>query len=148
MGIEKARSPLTPTAMEKVSETIEIDSKPNNKVKVSTGINLPMTGSSQSWMDTFEITDKKDSDDEEEPIPSVKENNLLVSEYVKKESEKKAIINLPMTEASDAWMDDFEALASDSDDEQEQEEKLQEKENVLDTQMTKCTKPEAETKAN
>merc|ERR1712227_86427 len=34
-----ARSPLTPTAMEKVSETIEIDSKSNNEVKVSTGIN-------------------------------------------------------------------------------------------------------------
>ena len=86
--IGNARSTLTPTAMEKVSETKEIDSKPNNKVKVSTGINLSMTGSSQSWMDTFEITDIKDSDDEEEPIPSIKENNSLVSEYVKKESEQ------------------------------------------------------------
>merc|ERR1712029_1117399 len=109
-------------------------------------INLPMTEASDAWMDDFEPA-SSDSDEEQEKEEHLEEKEKVLdiqkTESSKPASENKANINLPMTEASDAWMDDFEAPAFDSDDEQEKEQ-LQEKENVLDTQVTESTKPEAE----
>merc|ERR1712227_554738 len=74
--------------------------------------------------------------------------DIQKTESTKPASEYMGNINLPMTEASDAWMDDFEAPASDSDDEQEKEEQLEAKEKVLDVQKTESTKPASEYIAN
>merc|ERR1712227_530906 len=97
--------------MNKVPDSKNIDDNTNNEAKPSIGINLSMAGASEDWMDTFEITDLDDSDDEEKTDPSKKVSE--VSENTNKESETN--ISLPMTGAPEAWMDDFEAPTMDSD---------------------------------
>merc|ERR1719270_2485072 len=106
-------------------------------------------------MDDFEppASDSDDEQEKEEQLEEKEKVQLEVKDIQKTEStnpasECKAMINLPMTEASDAWMDDFEPPASDSDDEQEKEEQLEEEEKVLDIQNIESTKPASESTAN
>merc|ERR1712227_730497 len=112
-------------------------------------IQLPMTEASDAWMDDFVAPPSDDEQEKEEHLEEKeKVLELQKAESTKPASENKANISLPMTEASDAWMDDFEAPVFDSDDEQEKDNQLQEKEKVFDTKMTESTKPETESKAN
>merc|ERR1712029_911896 len=102
-------------------------------------INLPMTGSSDAWMDNFE-TPTFESDSETENEPETKEEHKKFENIIPKVTENKTNISLPMTEASEAWMDEFEAPAFDSDDELEETEKLGENARATEVSITEITK--------
>merc|ERR1711862_976773 len=115
--------------------------KPEAETKAN--ISLPMTEAFDAWMEDFVAPP---SDDEQEKEEQLEVEDIQKTESTKPASESTANINLPMTEASDAWMDDF--VAPPSDDEQEKEEHLEEKEKALDIQNIESTKPASESTAN
>merc|ERR1711874_321710 len=96
----------------------EIKTAPIEPSKPS-GISLPMNGSSDDWMDD-DVGLTMDDEDEEE----VKAEEPIKAEEVKPEKEpvkveelkKPSGISLPMTEASDDWMDDDVGLTMDDED--------------------------------
>merc|ERR1719232_770552 len=113
-----------------------------------TNISLPMTEASDAWMDDFEApefeSDKEETIDENKKdqndafeSPNIESNKKEATRELvstaeveqKKVLETKTNILLPMTEASDAWMDDFEAPAFESDEDELVEAKETEREN-------------------
>merc|ERR1719232_691150 len=118
------------------------------EVDNKTNISLPMTEASNAWMEDFEAPgfesdeeetineNKKDKNDAFES-PNIESNKkeatreLVTTAEIeqKKVLETKTNILLPMTEASDAWMDDFEAPAFESDEDELVEAKETEREN-------------------
>merc|ERR1719232_840514 len=127
-------------ASPKMIKEKEVDNKTN--------ISLPMTEASNAWMEDFEAPgfesdeeetideNKKDQNDAFES-PNIESNKkeatreLVTTAEVeqKKALETKTNILLPMTEASDAWMDDFEAPEFESDEDELVEAKKTEREN-------------------
>merc|ERR1712066_278472 len=91
-------------------------------------IGLPMTEASDAWMDQEETIGMIESDEDEEEKEE-EQPEIPVTELEKSTVEAKpSTIALPMTEASDAWMDQdetIEMIESDEDEEQEEEEKEQ-----------------------
>merc|ERR1712066_250997 len=91
-------------------------------------IGLPMTEASDAWMDQEETIGMIESDEDEEEKDK-EQPEIPVTEPEKSTVETKpSTIGLPMTEASDAWMDQEETIGmieSDEDEEQEEEEKEQ-----------------------
>merc|ERR1719232_2268825 len=118
------------------------------EIDKKTNISLPMTEASDAWMDDFEAPEfesdeeetidenKKDQNDAFES-PNIESNKkeatreLVTTAEIeqKKALETKTNILLPMTEASDAWMDDFEAPEFESDEDELVEAKKTEREN-------------------
>merc|ERR1711953_805620 len=81
------------------------------EIKKPSGISLPMTEASDDWMDDSVGLTMDEEDEEEEDVkveePVKVEELVKVEEPVKVEEIKKPSgISLPMTEASDDWMDD------------------------------------------
>merc|ERR1712066_800349 len=120
-------------------EKSTVDTKPPT-------IALPMTEASDAWMDQDETIEMIESDEDEEQEEKEKEKEQ--PETPKTEPEKLTVetkpstIALPMTEASDAWMDQeetIEMIESDEDEEQEEEEKEK------DQPETPVTEPEKST---
>merc|ERR1719232_1402557 len=90
-----------------------------------TNISLPMTETSETWMDEFEAP-AFDSDDEVEETEKLGENaraTEVSTTEITKETKSDANISLPMTGASEVWMDDFEA-SFDSDVESEKDQEI------------------------
>merc|ERR1711874_495489 len=86
-------------------ETEENLKQPESVDKIepkSSAIDLPMTESSEAWMDDRDPVGFIESEEENEET----EENLKQPENVDKIEPKSSAIDLPMTESSEAWMDD------------------------------------------
>ena len=111
-----------------------------NSVAEKGSISLPMTEASDAWMDDTGEAEFLDSDEEEETINTDAEEkgngNIAGIKENYETNVDKPTIGLPMTEASDVWMDDVGGTGfSDSDEEKE-------KENPVEAEETKDTAAE------
>merc|ERR1719397_1284137 len=77
-------------------EKITVDTKPST-------IDLPMTEASDAWMDQDETIGMIESDEDEEEEEKQPEIPVTEPEKITVQT-KPSTIDLPMTEASDAWM--------------------------------------------
>merc|ERR1712156_933544 len=120
------------------SDSEKEDEKPivaevtKNTVAENSSISLPMTEASEAWMDDIGEADFSESEGEEEqknPVAPEVTNDTGVEETKENDKDLKntggvdqSKIGLPMTEASDAWMDDVGGAGlSDSNEEKEDE---------------------------
>merc|ERR1712004_898127 len=90
------------------------------EIQKPTGISLPMTEASDDWMDDDVGLTMDDEDEDEVKVEEqVKVEEVKVEEEPVKveEIKKPSGISLPMTEASDDWMDDEVGLTMDDEDE-------------------------------
>merc|ERR1712079_745243 len=86
----------------------------------SSTIDLPMTESSEAWMDDGDPVGFIESEEENEET----EENLKQPESVDIKMEpKSSAIDLPMTESSEAWMDDGDPVGFIESDEENEETK-------------------------
>merc|ERR1712227_1098943 len=94
----------------KKASDLHVSGSTNKETENKTNISLPMTGSSDAWMDDFEApafdsddesTEKEQKEQKEKEQPSI----LTIAETSVTKLENEATISLPMTGASDAWMD-------------------------------------------
>merc|ERR1712110_129480 len=80
-------------------------------------ISLPMTGASDAWMDDGDTVGFIEDDEDElgkEPQQEAKPTVEIEKEIPSSEPQK--TIGLPMTDASDAWMDDGDTVGFMEDD--------------------------------
>merc|ERR1711997_1034843 len=92
---------------QKIEEKNEIDQK-KEAVKPA-GIALPITEMTEDWMDDGGTIGSMDSDEEEKYEPKMEEKKEIEQ---KKEAVKPAGIALPITEKTEDWMDDGNAMGS------------------------------------
>ena len=99
----------------KVEEAAKVE-----EIKKPSGISLPMTGASDDWMED-EVGLTMDDEDEEKNLKVDEDTDVKFEEEAAKveEIKKPSGISLPMTGASDDWMEDEVGLTMDDEDEEE-----------------------------
>merc|ERR1711874_833786 len=97
----------------KVEEAAKVE-----EIKKPSGISLPMTGASDDWMED-EVGLTMDDEDEEKNLKVDEDTDVKFEEEAAKveEIKKPSGISLPMTGASDDWMEDEVGLTMDDEDE-------------------------------
>merc|ERR1712226_307637 len=118
----------------KIEEPKEI--RETNVVKPP-GIALPITEITEDWMDDCEAIGSMDSDEDEKVEPKIEDTKEIEQ---RKEAVKPFGIALPITEMTEDWMDEGDAMGSmDSEEEEEVEQKIEEKNEI--EQKKEAVKP-------
>merc|ERR1712113_184418 len=113
-------------------------SEPQQKV-----IDLPMTEASDAWMsdgDTVGFIEEDDDDEEEPQVEDTKPSIETEKETPSSEPQQK-VIDLPMTEASDAWMYDGDTVGFIEEDDEEEEKPEESKPSVDPEKETPSSEP-------
>merc|ERR1712066_247041 len=103
----------------KVEETAKVEEikTPPVEAPKPPGISLPMTGSSDDWMDDGGELKMEDEDEDEDDVKVEEITKVEEIKTTSVEAPKPSGISLPMTGSSDDWMDDGGGLTMEDEDE-------------------------------
>merc|ERR1719348_2022805 len=112
----------------RVSKTIEKKIEQEKEILESkAAISLPMTGATEAWMDDDDnFGGFSSSDDDQGDEDKMPEENIEQIEAEKEVLKSKVALSLPMTGATEAWMDEDDKFGgfSSSDDDQVAEDEI------------------------
>merc|ERR1719348_1825969 len=113
----------------RVSKTIEKKIEQEKEILESkAAISLPMTGATEAWMDDDDnFGGFSSSDDDQGDEDKMPEENIEKIEAEKEVLKSKVALSLPMTGATEAWMDEddkFDGFSSSDDDQVNEDEML------------------------
>merc|ERR1711994_465367 len=98
-------------------------------------IGLPMTEASDAWMSDGDTVGFIEEDDEEEEKPEEPEPSVETEKETPSSEPQQKVIDLPMTEASDAWMSDGDTVGFiEEDDEEEEEPQVEDSKPSIETE--------------